>query len=436
MADVILINPPHSFPEDDTATQKKKGYSLYPPMGILYVASALEINGLKAQVIDVVASGKSMVDILTNIALSNAPMVGISATTPQIRGALQLATKIRERFGDKICLGIGGPHVSADPDFITRFNAFDFAVTGEGEKTFPELVKIAKEGQYLAGVYQGGKASELDPVAFPDRHLVDLGNYYIEPYGKYFATIHTTRGCPFNCSFCSNPVGGRQVRFRSAQNVVEEIELCIQRREVKLSWSCETRAGLINRELLELMHRAGCREISFGVESGNEEIRQKVLQKKVSNTDLISAFSECHRVGIDANAFCMLGFPGETCKNMLETLDFALKIKPDVLGLHLTVLFPGSDLYKQALAEGKIAGDTWDKYARGEIEDQPIYIPDGFSRQTMEVMQKHIYWRYYFRPAYLIRRFFKDITTFSRFKQDLRLGIGLLFSPRTRTGRP
>ena len=80
--------------------------------------------------------------------------------------------------------------------------------------------------------------------------------------------------------------------------------------------------------------------------------------------------------------------------------------------------------------------NIWDKYARGEVEEQPVYIPDGFSRETMDAIQKHIYWKYYYRPAYLSRRLWKDITTPSRLKQDLRLGIGLLFSPRTRTGRP
>ena len=465
MTDVILINPPHSFPEDDTATQKRKGYTLYPPAGILYLASALESNGLKAQVIDAVAGGHSIVDILKIITSSSVPIVGISATTPQLRGSLQLATRIKEQLNGKVRIGIGGPHVSADPAFIERFNVFDFALIGEGEKTFPELVKMDKEGGHLEGIYPGERIEELDSIAFPNRHLINSDDYYIEPYGKHFATIHPARGCPFNCSFCSNPVGGRHARFRSPQNVVDEIEYCIRefgikhilftddtftlnmkhaaeicqellRRCIRLSWSCETRANLVDRELLELMHSAGCREISFGVESGNEELREKVLQKKISNADLITTFTECHRLGIDAHAFCMLGFPGETTQNMLETLDFVLKIKPDVLGLHQTVLFPGSALYKQAVIDKKIPADIWDKYTRGEVEEQPVFIPDGFSRETMDAIQKHIYWKYYYRPAYLSRRLWKDITTPSRFKQDLRLGIGLLFSPRTRTGRP
>ncbi len=465
MIDVILINPPNSFPVDDTVIQKRKGYSLYPPAGIMYVAAALENNGLKVQIIDAVASGDSVGGIFESIALNNVPMVGISATTAQLRGSLQLATNIKERFDNKVSVGIGGPHVSADPAFIERFSAFDFALIGEGEKTFPELVRAAREGEQVKGVYYGERIEDLDSIVFPNRRLINSDDYYIEPCGKHFATVITIRGCPFNCSYCSNPVGARHARFRSPKNVVDEIQHYIREfgikhilftddtftlnrkhaagicedlisRNIKILWSCETRAGLVDRELLELMYRAGCREISFGVESGSEEIRQKVLNKKVSNTDLITAFTECHRRGIDAHAFCILGVPGETKENMLETLDFTKKIKPDVLGLHLTVLFPDSALYKQAIEEGKIPEDVWDKYARGEIEDQPIYIPDGFSRQTMETMQKSIYLRYYYRPAYLARRFLKDLTHFSRLKHDLGLGIALLFSPRTKTGRP
>jgi anaerobic magnesium-protoporphyrin IX monomethyl ester cyclase len=465
MTDVILINPPHSFPEDSMVTQKRKGYTIYPPAGILYLASALENSGFKVQVIDAVAGGNSIANILGIINSSSAhPIVGISATTPQIRGGLQLATKIKQ-LNNKLCIGIGGPHVSADPAFIERFKVFDFAVIGEGEKTFPELIKESKEGGHLKGVYPGEPVADLDIIAFPNRRLVNSNDYYLEPYGRYFATIHPSRGCPFSCSFCSNPVGGRRARFRSHQNVVDEIEYCVKefsvkhvlftddtftlnmkhaaeiceeimRRDIKITWSCETRANLVDRSLLELMHKAGCREISFGVESGNEELRERVLQKKVSDAELLTAFTECHQLGIDANAFCMLGFPGETTENMLETLDFVLKIKPDILGLHQTVLFPGSALYKRAVADGKISKDVWDKYTRGEVEEQPVYLPDGFSRQTVDNMQKHIYWKYYYRPAYLFRRFLKDISSFSRFKQDLRLGIGLLSSPQTRTGRP
>jgi len=462
MIDVVLINPPNSF--DEVASLKKKGFVLYPPLGILYIASACERMGLKPRIVDVVSTGNSIEDILKLIDTEKVRLVGMSATTPQIRGSIQLAQKIKQRFDTEVTIGIGGAHVSADPAFMDRFDVFDFAIIGEGEEIFPRLVKAAGEG-HIKGVYYGERLTDLDSLAFPSRHLMNQDDYYIQPYGKYFATIHTARGCPFNCSFCSNPVTGRKTRFRSPENVVDEIEYCIRefgirfvlftddtftlnmertariceeilRRDIKVLWGCETNANLVNGELIELMHKSGCREIAFGVESGNGEIRSRILRKKVSDDDLVRAFAKCRRSRVETSAFCMLGFPEETRENMLQTLEFALRIKPDVLGVHLTVLLPGADLYLQAINEGKISQDIWDRYAKGKIEAQPVYVPNSLSRQTMEAIQKYIYRRYYFRLSYLVHRFFKDIASFPRFKQDLRLSINLLFSPRTRTGRP
>ncbi|MFC1941889.1 B12-binding domain-containing radical SAM protein [Chloroflexota bacterium] len=465
MIDVLFINPPHSFPANPDETLGKGGYALYPPAGVLNIAAALKQAGFSAEVIDIVAAGQSLNSILDEITARRPSIVGLTVTTPQLPGAVRLATMIKERFGGDLSLCIGGPHISADPDFFHRFPIFDFALTGEGEITFPELVKIIAAGERVSGVYQGQPVNDLDTLPFPDRSLINREDYIIAPYGKDFVTVHPTRGCSFDCSFCSNPVGGRQSRFRSPCNVVDEIEYCVNEYAVKhvlftddtftlnmkraaeicdelitrkfdVTWSCETRAGLVNHELLTLMHRAGCREISFGVETGSEELRTRVLHKKVSNAELASAFDLCHHLGIDAHAFCMLGFPGETRGDMLRTLAFVKKIRPDVIGLHLTVLFPGSDLYKEALAEGMITADIWDKFARGEVTEQPVYVPDGFTKCSLEKMQKYIYWRYYYHPAYLLRRLFKDFSSFSRLRQDIRLGIGLLFSPRTKTGRP
>ncbi len=462
MNEVLLINPPNSF--DELASLKKRGFVLYPPLGILYIAAALERMGLKPRIIDVISTGNSIEDILKLIDSEKVRLVGISATTPQIRGSVQLAQKIKQRFDTEVNIGIGGPHVSADPAFIDRFDVFDFAIIGEGEEIFPRLAKAAGGG-HIKGIYHGEMLTDLDSLAFPSRHLINQDDYYIQPYGKYFATIHTTRGCPFNCSFCSNPVTGRRTRFRAPENVVDEIEYCIRkfgtrfvlftddtftlniertaqiceeilRRDIKVLWGCETSANLVSRELIELMQESGCREIAFGVESGNEEIRRRILRKKVSNDNLVRAFAECRRSGVETSAFCMLGFPGEMRENMLQTLEFALRIKPDVLGVHLTVLLPGADLYLQAINEGRISEDIWDRYARGEVKAQPVYVPNGLSRQTMEAIQKYIYRKYYFRISYLFHRFFKDIASPPRLKQDLRLGISLLFSPRTRTGRP
>ncbi|MBI2847820.1 MAG: radical SAM protein [Chloroflexi bacterium] len=465
MTDVILVNPPHEFPKTSERGHRKKGYVLYPPLGILYLAAVLKREGYSVKIIDAVADGSSQEDICHDVGESGARLIGISMTTAQTRGALSLAGGLRERFGDGITIGIGGPHPTADPGFVERFPVFDFAVVGEGETIFPEIVARVMKGESVRGSFQGTSPPDLDALPFPERSLIDPSLYYIEPYGRYIANIHTARGCPFNCVFCSKPVGKRSVKYRSPENILAEIEYCIRefdikyvlftddtftldmeraaliceeilRRGIRLTWACETRAELVDRPLLELMRRAGCHEISMGVESGSEYIRQHVIRKRVSDKHLISAFAECHRLGIDANAFCMLGFPGETRENMLETMNFIRRIKPELVGVHLTVPFPGSDIYRQAMAEGKISGDAWDAYARGEISGQPVYVPDGFTRERLEEMQKYVYRKYYYRPGYIWHRLRRDLFSWNSLNRDVRLGLELFQRAGTKTGRP
>ena len=131
----------------------------------------------------------------------------------------------------------------------------------------------------------------------------------------------------------------------------------------------------------------------------------------------------------------MLGFPGETRQMMLETVELAQKIKADIFGFHITTLMPGSELYNIAIAEGRIGNDVWHSYAKGTVTSQPKYIPDGFSLEGLQKIQMSGYKSYYFNIDYLKRRFLRDISSYHRFKNDLMIGLNLLFNKRTGTGR-
>ena len=115
----------------------------------------------------------------------------------------------------------------------------------------------------------------------------------------------------------------------------------------------------------------------------------------------------------------MLGFPSETKKDMYETYKFCLELKPDIMGLHLTVPMPGADIFYQAIRRKKIDSDVWDQYAKGLIADQPIYVPNGFSLSDLRKVQKDIYRKYYFRPQYIISRFLSDCKSIGSLKYDL-----------------
>ena len=461
--DVLLINPKNIYEEEIKKLRINVALGLYPSLGILYLASVLETNGINVKIVDSIASDYSLEQTVEIIKKANPKVLGITATTPQIRGAVQIAEEIKKKCKD-VVIGIGGAHVSADKNFIERFKCFDFSVEGEGEITFLELVKKIMKGKKIKGNFHGQRIEDLDSVPFPARYLVNQKEYFIEPYGSSMATIHTTRGCPFNCVFCSKPVTCRTTRFRSPKNVVDEIESCVKeykvklvlftddtftldmkrteeickeilKRKIKLDWYCETRANLVDRKLLELMYSSGCREISFGVEVGNEKLRLEVVRKGVTDNELIKAFSLCREIGIKSPAFCMLGFPGETRENIYETYKLCLRLKPTILGFHLITLMPGADIYNQAIKEKKIPSNIWDQYAKGLIKDQPAYVPDGISLNELKGIQKDVYHKYYFRFEYLFSRFISDIHSFRMMRLDFMMMLNLFSQSKTPTGR-
>ncbi len=267
--DVLLINPKTDFLDRG---QIKAKLSLYPPLGILYLAAVLEKKGIDVKIIDAIASNSSLEEIISSTRDDKPRIIGITATSPQIRGAVQLATAVKEVFANEIIIALGGAHVSADTSFIKRFNCFDFSVEGEGEITFPELVLQVLNGEKITGNYKGKTIDNIDEIPLPAKHLISHENYLIKNYEKYFVTMHTSRGCPFNCVYCSNPITGRKIRFRSPTNIVDEIQYCvntydaklilftddtftanrkhtaeicheIMKRNIKIDWFCETRAN-------------------------------------------------------------------------------------------------------------------------------------------------------------------------------------------------
>jgi len=462
---VLLINPPNVFFESKTRMMPKKVLSRYPPAGLMFLAAILQKEKIEVSIMDVIAEGQTIAEINDFIKRESVKIIGITSTTPQIRGAVQLAKSIKEEFGERVKIVLGGPHISLVPDFISKFTMFDAGIVGEGEYVFLDLVKKVLEGKDIAGIHRAERIIDLDSIPFQDRDLINQDAYYIEPFGSKCATIHTMRGCPFNCAFCSNAIVGRKVVYRSAENVLEEIEECVKKRgtkiilftddtftldvnravaicdgiikrKLKVKWICATRANLVNKELLFKMRVAGCVEIQFGVETGSEKLRNEVIHKNITDEALVNAFKLCRKLGLETDSFCMLGFPRETKEDMLKTLELNLKLKPDILGLHLTILYPSTQLHKWGLEEGKIDADYWNRFALGEINEEAVYIPDGFSLEELRDMQQYVYKKYYFRPAYFWQRLCRDLRYSKRIKSDLHIGLQLFLKGSASTSRP
>lgn len=470
MVDVVLITCPMVFSNKrarigDEATN--------PWMGVLYLAAYLRKNNISVKIYDPGAEKLILSEVINKLKKDSPKIVGLSTLTSGVKSAVEIAREIKKNFGKKIIVGIGGSHINVDPGFISRHANFDFEVVGEGEITLTKIVKKIKRGEKLGKkVFQGEIVKDLDSIPFPARDLIDIYNYFpVEKLGsgeKPTAAIVGSRGCPYLCSFCSRNPEWRTVRFRSAKNVVDEmdaisseydgkfsftddaitlnrkitLELCEEliKRKRKYRWLGMTRANCVDEELLKKMKIAGCEELFFGVESGNPRVRNQVIRKNLKDEEISKALRLCQKVGIRASVFLMLGFPGETKLELEDTVTFGLRFQPDFIGVHLTLPLPGSDVFNIAAKEGQISKNLVDQYANGElgegfVENWPIYIPEGMDRNYLLEAKKRAYRKFYLSAEWIFRRiftWFKDKDALIHDFGLIKTGIHVLIYGRTK----
>ena len=450
MLDILFIYPPIYFnKEGGPETMDVE----HPPLGVLYLASSLEKEHVSAEILDI---GAENIDLnrLKNIITEKRPReIGFTTMTANLRGTVQAAEFIKQNFPE-IKLILGGAHISADNDFINRFaHLFDVGIAGEAETVLPAIINKMKTNQPVEKFYQGVPVQDLDSLPFPAREKLQHVKY------KKGAHIFSSRGCPFKCVFCSRPALSDKMRFRDPMKILDEMEeiykqgetffmfaddtltlkkdhiigICqeILKRGMKITWTAITRADMLDEDIVKLMKKAGCLEVTLGVESGSERIRNEIIKKNLSTEAIVKAAKLCNKNRVNVNAFLMLGFPTETREDIEKTMQFYKTARYNIVGVHISLPLPGAALFETAKSENKISIDTIDQYARGELGEGfhgswPFYVPEGFNLQELEDFRKKAYFKFYFRPSYLIRRFFQDISSWENLKYSIKTGLSLL----------
>jgi anaerobic magnesium-protoporphyrin IX monomethyl ester cyclase len=378
----------------------------FPPLGIAYVAASLREAGHEVRLLDCTFLRRD--EAFRRAVAANEDVVGIYCMATMQEDCLAFAKALR---GHGRLLVAGGPLPTCDPDaFLTDF---DVVVRGEGEQTMRELLAAREaradlglvpgvvcgrgagaqaSGDAPASSEQGAGApasstrapacapprafeSELDHIPFPARDLLPNEQYIRfgkRAYGHSITTVMSTRGCPFQCEFCSNVVFGSSYRERSAGNVVDEIEealrlgydrisfaddvftlnagrvteICeeIARRRLHFAWECLGRVDTFDHATALVMKRAGCFRVFFGIESGNDQIL-KLMNKRITTVQARDAVEAAHAAGLDVGAFFILCYPGETDDTVLDTLRFAASLPLDYVGLTMPYPLPGTALY-------------------------------------------------------------------------------------------
>jgi len=399
----------------------------YQPLGICYIASVLRENGFRNLfLIDAEAENLSIREVADKVKLFSPDIVGISSMSFSFLYALDLAKTIKAILPNSLIV-IGGSHVDLYPKQVLTHNCFDVGVIGEGEYTFLELIQLFCQDRYtfkdglkkIDGIvfrnesdivltHQRKVIKELDNLPFPARDLLDLSNYKQNYLPNPFISLFTSRGCPYNCTYCCKASWNRYIRTQSAKYVVAEIEHCMKRynarsfqffddtftiqkirvleicrmiceRKLNIKFLVLTRVDKVDREILEWLKKAGCDCISFGVESGDQKILDK-MEKGYNIEQIKRAFLLCKEIGINIVAYFLLGHPDETIQSIQNTINLIKETEPDWCKANILTLYPGSPLYKELLEQGRIR-DFWGEMT---LDGKAFMSPNISQNFTME----------------------------------------------------
>ena len=366
------------------------------PMGLYSVGAVLKENHYDAEILDWHEIDKTPEKIREALDQKKPDVIGFSILHGNRWGAIEIA-RTAKRLNPKVKTVFGG--IGATflwEHLLTHFHEVDYVVLGEGEWTFLNLVRhFEKEQDQGIATIQGiayrekgkiVKTGEADPI-------IDLGSLPIPAKHFTYSHVSSSRGCAWNCSFCGSPeFWGRNIRWRSPENFVEELEMLFRKgvtffyfsddtftldpkrvveickriieKNLKIAWYAISRADHVDEEMLYWMRRAGCIQISYGVESGSEKIR-KTLGKPVKTGQIKRAFTLTTRYGILSRAYFIYGAPGETWETVQETIDLMDEIKPLGAIFYILDVFPGTKLYSDLKKRHGITDDIWLKKMEG-----------------------------------------------------------------------
>lgn len=456
--------PPFSMEERYGKGIKKIGTTL-PPLGLLYLAAELEKADFNVKIFDSQLYDWSAKQVAWHCTNLKADIVGVYCNTSNYQHAVELAKEIK--INSNVPIIFGGPHVTIMPLEVLNNDPIDYVAIGEGERTIVELMGVlsGRDSRLTLkdinglGFKEHGRSTinpprpliqDLDSISFPARHLVPTDKYRASPnhYKRLpVATMMTSRGCPFRCTFCDiQKIWPGKYRLRSVKNVIDEVkhlirnygikeikfwddswgvnrewveEFCdtIVRERLDLSWSCQSRVNTIDKEILKKMKEAGCWCIFFGIESLNQETL-KAINKQITVEQSINALKWTKEAGIESIANFILGLPRETPDTVKEMLKKLCKLNPAYVKFNIMTPYPGTVLYEQ-IKQGKwgtIVDESYDRLT-GYFA---TFFPYGYKNiDELKKMKKYAFRKYYLRFGYILSRLlsirsFEDLKRYAR----------------------
>jgi anaerobic magnesium-protoporphyrin IX monomethyl ester cyclase len=360
------------------------------PIGLHYIGALLKENQYDVEILNWHDINKTPHKIEETLREKKPDLIGFSIVHANRWGGVDIA-RIAKRILPEVKIVFGGIGTTfLWEHLLTHFKEIDFAVLGEGEYTFLNLTRCIEKGddegiKKIKGIAfrsNGKVVSTGNAEVIQDIDRLPMPSKFFE-----FQHLSSSRGCPSNCTFCGSPrFWGRKVRFHSPEYFVEQlkwlyrkgitffyvsddtftmrrdrvIQICkmIIEKDLKITWYAISRVNFVDEEMLYWMRKAGCIQISYGVESGSEKVRT-ILNKDIKTDDIKRAFALTTKYGILARAYFIYGTPGESLETIQETIDLIHEIKPLSTIFYILDVFPGTALYEDFKRRAKVGDDIW-----------------------------------------------------------------------------
>ncbi|OQY46251.1 MAG: hypothetical protein B6242_08295 [Anaerolineaceae bacterium 4572_78] len=447
-------------------------------MGLAYLAGALLAKGYHVEIWDAAVEEK-FESLDERLARMHYDVVGISAPTPLITNAWQAAKTAKKHGAITI---LGGPHLTLEPHESMQKDEVDLVVRGEGEETIVEIMAAIQKGTgiiqenfgHILGLsWRDEKGNiihnpdrllrdNLDDIPLPAHHLFKIEHYTnlnpltdgLDIHARAY-TIVTSRGCPYQCTYCSKPITGNTWRARSVKNVIAEWrwlvedlhateigvtddiwnlkikrakELCQALIKEKLNhvpWVTihGMKVNSTDPELFHLMKQAGCKRVGFGIENGDDEVLKKIIKKGQTVDMARNAVKWAKEAGLQTMGFFIYGMPGETEETMEKTTRLALELDTDLAHFLIATPFPGTEMWEQLVLLGKVQPGNW--HELGIQEDKALFAVGELDKATIERKWHEAHRRFYLRP----KRIWKIISrkdTWLRFPYYVKTATNML----------
>ncbi len=428
MVNVLILNPPTKnlrFSRDGRCQSEENTWlDTFPPTTFASIAGVVR-EKYKIKVIDCMGSRVSYDECMKGIEEFNPAFSIINTSTPTIRNDMDVAKNIKEKTGSKII--VYGEHITARHEKVLKeFPQVDYAILGEPETPVMNVLSGKQESEGVAtrdhtgGIWQ---EPDLDKLPFPAYDLLPVYKYPLT--GEKWMFMRSGRGCPYGCTYCVMPLmANRNVRYHSVDYMIRQIKWLIYDLDIRLymfwdelatldkkrmlalcermikeglhkkcKWFCTTRVDCFDEELAETMEKAGCRMISFGVESGSQTVLDR-NKKGIRIEQTVQAVKAAKKYGLTTIGHLIIGLPGSSPETEKETIKLAKKLKLNFAQFYIATPFPGSDFYKEAVQENWFVNKDWDNIEQGSA----VISYPNFPASEIKKWKDKAYRSFYIRP--------------------------------------